>query len=166
MNVKKSFFHSWVISSSVLSWPLVSVFLCVSTCHTRPSDSSKKSLNSHFVFCVSVFLSVPADTIRQFPKVTGQPLTPGETQEIDPLPFVNYKYDTVCLGNMIHNTIQSVWEGNSGPNGMKDGVRQGQGHGCKQIIRCVAGREGGVKSRGQLGVMYADCFLCITEERF
>ena len=64
---------------------------------------------------------MPAETIRWFPKVTGQPLTPGETQEIDPLPFVNYKYNTGSLGNVIHNMIQtgniihntkqSVWEG-------------------------------------------------------
>ena len=159
MNVKKSFFYSRVISSSVLSWPLVSVFLCVSTCQTRPSDSSQKSLDSHSIFCVlcfcvslcarpdhqivpkshqtailySVFcVSLCARPDNQIvPKSHWTAINTWRNPRNRPTPIcqlqIRYslsgkydtQYDTVGLGR------------NSGPNGMKDGVRQGQGHGCK-----------------------------------
>ena len=96
-------FHPWAITYySVLSWSQVSVFLNVPDETIRQFPKVTGQPNCVLCFGVSVFLCVsPYKTIRQFLKVTGQPLTPGETQEIDPLPFVNYKYDTVCLGNMI-----------------------------------------------------------------
>ena len=133
MNVKKSFFYSRVISYSVLSWPLVSVFLCVSTCQTRPSDSSQKSLDSHSIFCVLCFcVSLCASRHHQIvPKSHWTAINTWRNPRNRPTPIcqlqIRYslsgkydtQYDTVGLGR------------NSGPNGMKDGVRQGQGHGCK-----------------------------------
>ena len=133
MNVKKSFFYSRVISSSVLSWPLVSVFLCVSTCQTRPSDSSQKSLDSHSIFCVLCFcVSLCARPDHQIvPKSHWTAINTWRNPRNRPTPICQLQIRYSLSGKYDTNTIQSVWEGNSGPNGMNDGVRQGQGRGCK-----------------------------------